>query len=130
MEYADAAHLLRRAGFGGSEEEIDTLAQKGTNQAAVDYLLNYGSIDNSSLDQVLSTAFDFSDPGENQTFNQNIIRTWWIARMVFSKRQFEEKMTLFWHNHFATALSKVQERFRSEERRVGKECRSRWSPYH
>src|SRR2546429_7159443 len=22
------------------------------------------------------------------------------------------------------------ERFRSEERRVGKECRSRWSPYH
>jgi uncharacterized protein (DUF1800 family) len=111
MEYADAAHLLRRAGFGGSEEEIDALAQKGTNQAAVDYLLNYGSIDNSSLDQILSTAFNFSDPGENQTFNQNIIRTWWITRMVFSKRQFEEKMTLFWHNHFATALSKVQERF-------------------
>ena len=22
------------------------------------------------------------------------------------------------------------QRFRSEERRVGKECRSRWSPYH
>ena len=28
---------------------------------------------------------------------------------------------------FAIALS---ERYRSEERRVGKECRSRWSPYH
>ena len=25
---------------------------------------------------------------------------------------------------------KVTEGFRSEERRVGKECRSRWSPYH
>src|SRR3712207_9135353 len=24
----------------------------------------------------------------------------------------------------------VNERMRSEERRVGKECRSRWSPYH
>ena len=23
-----------------------------------------------------------------------------------------------------------RDRFRSEERRVGKECRSRWSPYH
>ena len=23
-----------------------------------------------------------------------------------------------------------QSKFRSEERRVGKECRSRWSPYH
>ena len=26
--------------------------------------------------------------------------------------------------------SSTAERFRSEERRVGKECRSRWSPYH
>ena len=24
----------------------------------------------------------------------------------------------------------IDEKFRSEERRVGKECRSRWSPYH
>ena len=24
----------------------------------------------------------------------------------------------------------IEENFRSEERRVGKECRSRWSPYH
>ena len=24
----------------------------------------------------------------------------------------------------------IREAFRSEERRVGKECRSRWSPYH
>ncbi|MEW6127629.1 MAG: DUF1800 domain-containing protein [Acidobacteriota bacterium] len=111
MEYADAAHLLRRAGFGGSTEEIDALAQKGTAQAAVDYLLNYTSIDNSSMEQVLTNSFNFTDPTDNATFNQNIIRTWWVARMVFSKRQFEEKMTLFWHNHFATALSKVQDRF-------------------
>ena len=27
-------------------------------------------------------------------------------------------------------LEWVKERGRSEERRVGKECRSRWSPYH
>ena len=27
-------------------------------------------------------------------------------------------------------LSKINKRQRSEERRVGKECRSRWSPYH
>src|SRR3712207_2072743 len=29
-----------------------------------------------------------------------------------------------------TTASRVVERVRSEERRVGKECRSRWSPYH
>ena len=27
--------------------------------------------------------------------------------MMHTRRQFEEKMTLFWHNHFATAASKV-----------------------
>ena len=27
-------------------------------------------------------------------------------------------------------LQKLREQERSEERRVGKECRSRWSPYH
>ena len=28
------------------------------------------------------------------------------------------------------AVNSVIQRARSEERRVGKECRSRWSPYH
>jgi len=28
------------------------------------------------------------------------------------------------------ALELIASRRRSEERRVGKECRSRWSPYH
>ena len=31
------------------------------------------------------------------------------------------------HENLLNAISQV---FRSEERRVGKECRSRWSPYH
>src|SRR5260221_124682 len=33
-------------------------------------------------------------------------------------------------NSLVTALAKVDFDKRSEERRVGKECRSRWSPYH
>ena len=36
---------------------------------------------------------------------------------------FEDGTDLYW------ARSRVLE-YRSEERRVGKECRSRWSPYH
>src|SRR2546429_3355495 len=32
--------------------------------------------------------------------------------------------------HYGPAVYKVLWRERSEERRVGKECRSRWSPYH
>ena len=32
--------------------------------------------------------------------------------------------------HFAEVKGVKGVYFRSEERRVGKECRSRWSPYH
>ena len=31
---------------------------------------------------------------------------------------------------FVARLHTLSRRGRSEERRVGKECRSRWSPYH
>ena len=31
---------------------------------------------------------------------------------------------------YSSAVQAIKELPRSEERRVGKECRSRWSPYH
>src|SRR2546430_13719312 len=44
-----------------------------------------------------------------------------------TKQKFYEYMT-----RFGLSVEEVKYRFswRSEERRVGKECRSRWSPYH
>ena len=33
-------------------------------------------------------------------------------------------------NSSRESLQRVEQTTRSEERRVGKECRSRWSPYH
>jgi uncharacterized protein (DUF1800 family) len=107
LEYGDAAHLMRRMCFGGSPDEIDKLVQKGSREAAVNYLIDYEDIDNSALDNLIAQSFDFSDPTDNQTFNQGEIRRWWFTRMVHSSRQFEERMTMFWHDHFATALSKV-----------------------
>lgn len=106
ISFEEAAHLLRRMGFGGPPEEIQDLVGRGR-EGAVDYLLNYGQIDNSALDIALEQSFDFSNPNDNRSFNQNEIRRWWIVRFVLTRRQFEEKMTLFWHNHFATAISKV-----------------------
>jgi uncharacterized protein (DUF1800 family) len=35
-------------------------------------------------------------------------RLWWLTRMLFTRRPLLEKMALFWHNHFATASSKVR----------------------
>lgn len=107
LSYEEAAHLLRRAGFGGSPEDIDDLAARGR-EGAVDFLINFTQIDNSAMDSLLAASFNFST---QDGINLGEIRRWWYTRMVSTKRQFEEKMTLFWHNHFATSASKVQDFF-------------------
>jgi len=106
LSYEEAAHLLRRAGFGGTPEEIDDLSSRGR-EGAVDFLLNFTQIDNTAMESVLAGSFDFSNVGDNTKFNENEIRRWWFTRLVSTRRQFEEKMTLFWHNHFATSVTKV-----------------------
>ncbi|MEK6288568.1 MAG: DUF1800 domain-containing protein [Acidobacteriota bacterium] len=107
LSYEEGAHLLRRAGFGGSPDEIDDLSSRGR-EGAVDYLINFNQIDNTALQNLLSASFDFSTQGD---ITNGEIRRWWFTRLVATKRQFEEKMTLFWHNHFATSSSKVQDFF-------------------
>jgi len=101
-------HLLRRAGFGGGPAEQAQYETMGFD-AAVQYLLNYSSIDNSKLDAItpnIRTSYSGTVPkGQNEGNN---LATWWLNRMVQTPRPLEEKMTLFWHNHFATAISKVQ----------------------
>jgi len=101
-------HLLRRAGFGGGPQEQAEYQAMGFD-GAVQYLLNYSQIDNSALDAVtpnIRTSYSGSVPtGQNEGNN---LATWWLNRMVQTPRPLEEKMTLFWHNHFATAISKVQ----------------------
>ena len=108
ITYEDGAHLLRRMGFGGPPEEIDDLASRGR-EGAVDFLINYNQTDNRALDDLLQRSFDFSNPNDPSKFNGAEIQRWWFTRMVYTRRPFEEKLTLFWHNHFATAISKVPE---------------------
>jgi len=101
-------HLLRRAGFGGGPQEQAKFQAMGYG-AAVQYLLNYSQIDNSALDAVtpnIRATYSGAVPtGQNELNN---LATWWFKRMVQTPRPLEEKMTLFWHNHFATSISKVQ----------------------
>src|SRR5215216_326207 len=96
LTYDDAAHLLRRMGFGGPPEEIEELAARGR-EGAVDYFINYERIDNRAMEDALEAGFEFSDPDNKKVFTPNEIRRWWMTRMALTRRQFEEKMTLFWH---------------------------------
>lgn len=95
-----AAHLLRRAGFGSTQAELDQFEGLGL-QGAVNRLVDYDSVSNADLDARLAQYnFDLT--------RANDIRSHWIVRMRYTARPLEEKMTFFWHDHFATSVSKVQ----------------------
>jgi hypothetical protein len=93
------AHLLRRAGFGATPAELDFYTSLGFD-AAVDRLVNYDQVDNSPLDARLSAAnYDLT--------RMSGIQQWWLLRMLHTARPLEEKLTLFWHDHWACNNDKV-----------------------
>jgi len=98
-------HLLRRAGFGASPSELDSFESLGVN-GSLNQLLNYENIDDSGLASEPNITMGLTrKPSTAEIVN---LVSWWIGRMVNTPRSLEEKMTLFWHNHFATAIYKVR----------------------
>jgi len=150
--YERAAHLIERAGFGATPEEIERLARL-TPQQAVDQLVDYTAIDNSASKPfqesgVWDRGMDPFPPSRADAVRQarergealgvralpegsprrlqpvvdkffyglraNSIETqrlavWWANRMLTTNRPLEEKLTLFWHGHFATGDAKVRD---------------------
>jgi uncharacterized protein (DUF1800 family) len=94
------SHLLRRAGFGATPAELDQYVRLGY-QGAVDKLLNYDQIPDSY------PSFDIAAQTVNRRRAVADLQLWWLNRMLTTQRPLQEKMTLFWHGHFATAASKV-----------------------
>lgn len=121
----EAAHLLRRAGFGGTPEQIAQLASLGRD-AAVDILVDYDRIPigHAPYDADESTTLALERRlGEELTEEQRRdtrdklrrlnnrhmegVRAWWLERMVVTNRPLQEKMTLFWHGHFTSGYREV-----------------------
>src|SRR5207248_4102049 len=99
---SQVGHLLRRAGFGPTEAELDQYSALGF-AGAVDRLLNPEQVDDSAADQLLAPlTTDLGDPKKIEA-----AKVWWVNKMLYTQRPLQEKLTLFWHNHFATANSKV-----------------------
>lgn len=96
------AHLHRRAGFGLSRAELVAATKKGY-AACVDELLNPEKVKD-PLDDRLKEL-------EGELFDLTVLedaQAWWLYRMLHTKRPLQEKLTLFWHGHFATGASKVE----------------------
>ena len=101
-------HLLRRAGFGASEQEAGVWNELGV-RAAIDKLVDYELTPNPVDTGIGGTAR--LGITSNGPFNPNdeIVdaRQRWLFRMVYTARPLQEKMALFWHDHFATGYGKL-----------------------
>lgn len=135
--FEQARHLLWRAGFGGTPQQIQTLVGWGP-EKSVDYLLNVEQV---PFEDVRADAFDKDiirppTPEERAEYaraaraqdeetvarframqqererrdrrQMREIQKWWLTRMIETPRPLEEKMTLFWHGHFATSYRTIE----------------------
>lgn len=93
------AHLLRRFGLGASEAELDFYLSGGI-AGAIDKLINYESIPDEPVPLEAMRPDDRNIP-------MPLLQLWWLLRIASSRRPLQEKMTLFWHDHFATSAQKV-----------------------
>ena len=126
-----AAHLLNRAAFGGTPEEIEATHRKGL-AAAVEALIDIGA----DATRVPPPAWAYprniraermqikmaKDHGQNFQAKAREVRTmegqdlldlrrWWLDRMMNGPAPLLEKMVLFWHGHFATSAQKVRDAY-------------------
>lgn len=108
--YQDAAHLLRRAGFGGATEEIRRAATRGLAQTTDD-LLHPERTPDPINDAVIIERLSALIPDDRKTAKNGreylptqVVKMWWTHRMIASPHPLVEKMTLFWHGHFTSKL--------------------------
>jgi uncharacterized protein (DUF1800 family) len=94
-------HLYRRAAFGATWDELETGLRDGPDRTITTLLKGRPG----------QEAFDReTEPLSRSTARGNNgqqARAWWLYRMLYSPHPLREKLTLFWHNHFATSNAKV-----------------------
>jgi uncharacterized protein (DUF1800 family) len=102
------AHLYRRAGFGLSADESALVADRSY-AAILDDLLNFEQVPD-DVDANIGRS-GYVGVTSRAAFSPNTViadaRQRWLFRMVHSQRPLQEKMALFWHNHFATGYGKI-----------------------
>ena len=100
------AHLMRRAGFGATRDELEALVARGY-EATVEQLLHPETSLNSTLeDEDLVRRYHVD---QNSLLILDSAQAYWIYRMVNTSRPLEEKIALFWHGLFATGYTKLNQ---------------------
>ncbi|QEC47089.1 DUF1800 domain-containing protein [Baekduia soli] len=90
---AHARRVLWRAGFGGSPSQVRACVRDGRAATLARLLEPDGR--RASLHGPAPMKLD-----PVNVYGHDVL--WWLDRMVRTTRPLEEKMVLFWHDHFAT----------------------------
>ena len=112
------ARLVHRVGFGPKPGQFSKMLKQGFKVSAKQ-LLNSGLPDYGDV----KTAIGITDLGAQPKPNSEALRPynvakdaqlrnmslWWLDQMVGQEHPFVERMTWFWHGHWATSYSKVYE---------------------
>lgn len=97
-----AMHLRRRAGFGPTWEELERDLSEGP-ETAIRRML-----DGRSRLEGIPDEFERSSETLAQDANRlERLQAWWLFRMLSGPHPLQERLTLLWHQHFATANRKV-----------------------
>lgn len=112
-------HLLKRMTFGAKPEDLAYFAKR-THLQTVDELLNTLAPANHPLNNYEANYADPTGVKAGQTWvkaaygdgtvngqRRNSMKAWWIGQMLNQPRSIEEKLILFWHNHFATEMDTI-----------------------
>ncbi|MGB2807947.1 MAG: DUF1800 domain-containing protein [Sedimentisphaerales bacterium] len=94
---AQAGHLYRRAAFGATWDQLQQTLSDGPRRTIDKLLRPKADI------AVFNRTYD-----EYETGSVDSLRAWWLRRMILTPHPLLEKMTLFWHSHFATDSAKVK----------------------
>ena len=102
------AHLLRRAGFGLNAADADSWNRLGV-AGAVAQLVDYESVPDDVDDSIGVPGYlgTTSRGPFEPDYRITDARQRWLFRLVHTQRPLQEKMALFWHNHFATGFGKI-----------------------
>jgi Protein of unknown function (DUF1800) len=98
-------HLHRRAGFATTWSELQRDLKDGP-KVSIDRLLAGNSRSLGVPKDFAPTSVMLLDRAA-QDGDINRLKAWWIYRMLFGPDPLGERLTLMWHNHFATSATKV-----------------------
>lgn len=138
--FDEARHLLLRAGFGGTPSQVQALVGWGL-EKSVDYLVNFDKVSDDAVapdlfdknimhpptaeeraeqrraqaardeDKLAEVRLRRQQAERDDREQMKRLQQWWMKKMIETSRPLQEKLTLFWHGHFATSYRTIEDSY-------------------